>query len=496
MGRRAKINVTKKKRQYTSQHDMSMVEIALELMRNKKLSSYEAEKTFGIPRRTLLDKLHKKHPQNPGAKRRLTEDDENNIVRVLIAAGDFGSPLTLLDLRIVVKNYLEANGRKDIFDNKLPGRKWVYSFLKRHKTELTIRSTQNIKRSRAEKNTEEISEYFENLRISLDGVPKENLVNYDETNFTDNPGAQRCVFRKGVKYPERVLNHSKGAISVMFAITAAGTTLPPYVVYRAQNLYSQWTINGPKGARYNRSSSGWFDTVIFEDWFQTIILPWARTKSGPKVVIGDNLASHINPKIVKICEENNIRFVFLPPNSSHLTQPLDVCYFGPLKKIWRNILTDYKIRNPAETSVNKSHFPDLLNKVMNELNSKKTHNINSAFKATGIYPFDPNQVVKRLPDSKPQNNNYSIDNALLDYLKENRAPNPLKKLSGDDDYEVQDHTLEDDDSEEIPFENNKKDINVNSFILVKFQVEKRVKFYVGQVTEMLSPTMVQNDFAA
>lgn len=287
-------------------------------------------------------------------------------------------------------------------------------------------ATQNIKRSRAEKNSGEMTNYFNNLQQSLDGIPKENILNYDETNLTDNPGAQKCLFRRGVKYPERVLNYTKGAISIMFAITAGGECLPPYVVYKAEHLYQQWRINGPKGARYNRSRSGWFDSTTFEDWFEMIVLPWAKAKIGTKILIGDNLASHINHRIVTMCEENDIRFVFLPPNSSHLTQPLDVCYFGPLKKLWRANLLDYKIKNPRETTINKSHFPELLKRLMHELN-EKTPNILSAFKSTGIHPFNPDKVINKLPDWRPQTE-YSIDHALLQFLKENRAPDPMKKV--------------------------------------------------------------------
>lgn len=323
--------------------------------------------------------------------------------------------------------YLEGNGRLSIFNNKLPGKKWADSFIKRNKSKLTYRVTQNIKRSRAEKSPDEMKDYFTNLKLSLEGIPSENILNYDETNLTDNPGVQKCLFRRGVKYPERVLNFTKGSISIMFAITAAGECLPPYVVYKAEHLYTQWTLNGPKGARYNRSKSGWFDSNTFEDWFESIILPWAQNKPGKKVLIGDNLASHINVKIVKYCEQNDIRFVFLPPNSSHLTQPLDVCYFGPLKKLWREILLNYKIKNPREATIHKGHFPDLLKKLMDKLN-EKTHNIISGFKSTGIVPFNPDKVINKLPGSNQQTMTYTIDNALLDWLKDTRRAEPNKKV--------------------------------------------------------------------
>lgn len=68
----------------------------------------------------------------------------------------------------------------------------------------------------------------------------------------------------------------------MFAITAGGECLPPYVVYKAEHFYQQWRINGPKEARFNQSRSGWFDSTLFEDWFETIVLPWAKDKIGTK----------------------------------------------------------------------------------------------------------------------------------------------------------------------------------------------------------------------
>lgn len=415
------------KRNYTSKYNQEILDVAVGLLKEKKISSYQAEKTFGIPRRTLLDKVHEKHPLAPGCPTRLTAEEEKNIIKVLIAAGEYGSPLTLLDLRIVVHKYLIQNGRTAVFNDKLPGKKWSYSFIKRYKNQLSQRTTQNIKRSRAEKTTDEMVNYFNNLERSLDGIPKENILNYDETNLSDNPGSQKCLFRRGVKYPERVLNYTKGAISVMFAITAGGECLPPYIVYKAEHLYEQWRVNGPKGARYNRSKSGWFDSTVFEDWFEMIILPWAKEKIGPKILIGDNLASHINHRIIAMCEANDIRFVFLPPNSSHITQPLDVCYFGPLKKLWRANLLDYKTKNPREATINKSHFPDLLKRLMQDLN-QKTSNILSAFKSTGIHPLNPDKVINKLPDSIPRQESCSIDNALLQFLKENRAPDPMKKV--------------------------------------------------------------------
>ncbi|CAG4960614.1 unnamed protein product [Parnassius apollo] len=43
----------------------------------------------------------------------------------------------------------------------------------------------------------------------------------------------------------------------------------------------------------------------------------------------------------------------------------------------------------------------------------------------GIYPFKPREVLKRVPEYQEDVASYGIDNALLDYLKQIRQPNPM-----------------------------------------------------------------------
>ena len=71
-------------------------------------------------------------------------------------------------------------------------------------------------------------------------------------------------------------------------------------------------------------------------------------KEEPKVLIGDNLAAHLSPAVMKLCKENNVRFIFLPENSTHLLQPLDVAVFAPVKKEWRQVLCNWKEEMTAD----------------------------------------------------------------------------------------------------------------------------------------------------
>ena len=58
------------------------------------------------------------------------------------------------------------------------------------------------------------------------------------------------------------------------------------------------------------------------------------------MLLGDNLASHFNLKVIKIAEQNDVYFAMPPPNTTHLLQPLDVCVFSSMKESWRKILQD------------------------------------------------------------------------------------------------------------------------------------------------------------
>lgn len=406
-----------------------MLQLAVESVANNTITTREAEKQFGIPRRTIVNRLKHRHLKPVGKPTRLREEEENKLINVITASADYGSPLTKLDLRILVHNYLKKNGKDYIFNKKMPGEKWVNNFLSRHSEKLTVRSTQNISTSRAQKGEDEMLNYFKNLRDTLKDIPPANILNYDETNCSDDPGSSKAIFRRGVKYPERIINSTKGCVSLMFSGTADGKCLPPYVVYRADNLYNEWILNGPTDARYNCTRSGWFDAAMFEDYFRSVVLEWAKRLPGLKVVIGDNLSSHLSPEIVQLCEEHEIKFVFLPPNSTHLTQPLDIAFFGPLKKEWRKILLKYKIENPAQKTMNKKHFPTLLKTLLENIEFNQSKNLRSGFKAAGIYPLNPREVLKRIPELEFSDSmTYQIDDSLLDYLKQSRAPNPIKTV--------------------------------------------------------------------
>lgn len=108
-----------------------------------------------------------------------------------------------------------------------------------------MRLGENIKRCRAEVGEELLIPYFQELEHSLEGVDPHCILNYDETGFVDDPGRVKAVFKRGTRHAEMVVDHSKTHTSVMFCVSAAGDILPPYIVFKAKNLYETWTEGPP-----------------------------------------------------------------------------------------------------------------------------------------------------------------------------------------------------------------------------------------------------------
>lgn len=403
---------------------LETLENCLKLVKSGMMSPSEAEREYKICRKTIYNKLKEEpeyEPRKPGGQPVFNKEEEEAFVRNLVLVSEFGFPLTKSDIRFVVQFYLIQNGKiVDKFENgNLPGPDWVEGFLKRHPN-LTSRTAINESRNRAAIDRKTLTEYMTNLSKSLEGIPAENIYNYDETNLQDDPGAQKVIVRRGCKYPKKICNSSKTSTSLMMCGSAAGQILPPYVVFKSNSLWDTWTQGGPKGCRYNCSKSGWFDLRIFEDWFENLFLRFVRQKPGKKLLIGDNLSSHFSSKVLRLCREHEIRFVCLPPHSTHLTQPLDVAFFRPLKLIWRKVLRKWKVtkRGQKSTVLQKQDFPRLLKQLIDELLVQGSKNLRSGFAKCGITPFSLEKLLERLPQVDVDQN--EVNQSFVTFLTQQR----------------------------------------------------------------------------
>ncbi|KAF2887588.1 hypothetical protein ILUMI_18585 [Ignelater luminosus] len=214
----------------------------------------------------------KKHMGKVGRLSVFNEETENTIVRCIAMCADWGFPLTTLDIRLIVKSYMDQHGyTKPRFKNNLPGYDWVKAFIIKHKDTIIHRLCQNLIRSRARVDSEMIKKYFDEVGITLNGVEPHLIINYGETNFTDDPKKTKVIVRRKSRHPDRTMDASKSSVSVMFSAVGDGFILPPYVVYKAEHFYSTWTTGGPKGTDsellvLNANQSVTTDNVDNDSW--------------------------------------------------------------------------------------------------------------------------------------------------------------------------------------------------------------------------------------
>uniref|UniRef100_A0A915KMD0 Uncharacterized protein n=1 Tax=Romanomermis culicivorax TaxID=13658 RepID=A0A915KMD0_ROMCU len=103
-----------------------------------------------ISKSTLHNKYKSNHSKKVGRPTVFTQEEELAFIDVLIKVAEWGFPLSILDLKHIVKGYLDRAGREveNFVENK-PGKELCLSFLKRHENVLSQRFANNIKRSRA-----------------------------------------------------------------------------------------------------------------------------------------------------------------------------------------------------------------------------------------------------------------------------------------------------------------------------------------------------------
>ena len=382
-----------------------------------KISMNKAQKKYGIPYGTIYNKLNGLHKKKHGGQPALSEEFEIILVRALDKLTDWKVPFDGYDIRCLVQSYFNSiDHQSKQFKDNMPGPDWVRLFIKRHN--LTKRISDNVKAARAEVTRDIIKSYFSHLEKWVI-VPPECIYNFDETNVTDDPGAKTVICRRGRNRVERKVNHSKTSISVMFCGSAAGEFIPPMVVYKSEHCYENWTIGGCNNTVYDCTTNGWFDSRTFQTWFFKQFIPSIRKHQGKQVVlIGDNLGSHFSPKVINACVENNIIFICLPPNTTHLCQPLDVAVFRSAKIEWKDILDTWRRESRRKDNLPKDAFPSMLRKLMQRL---KPSNLIAGFKATGICPLNSNEVLKRLPDEAADNtfNESVFNDSVLKVLREN-----------------------------------------------------------------------------
>ena len=84
---------------------------ALQAVKDKRMTLRDAQKEYGVPKTTLIDRLAGKRGAKLGRTTVLSEEEEEYLVERILVMGEWGFPLAKRDLTQIVKDYLDRQGR-------------------------------------------------------------------------------------------------------------------------------------------------------------------------------------------------------------------------------------------------------------------------------------------------------------------------------------------------------------------------------------------------
>lgn len=358
---------------------------AYEAVVKGKLSVRRAAEEFNVPRSTLHDRLsgRTQFGVTSGPCRYLSDEEEEELVVFIKNCAKLGCARSRLQVISLVQHIVD---QKNLGVKVTHG--WWESFRRRH-GDLTLRTAERLAYIRMVSSSEAIlDDYFDVLERTLvenDLQEKPCLIfNVDETGMPLDPPSLKVVASVGNKHSQATCSGDKSQITVVACCSAAGSALPPMVIFDRKILKPELTIGEVPGTMYGLSSNGWIDSELFELWFKHHFLAYAPP-TRPLLLLLDGHSSHFQPTFIRSAAREQVIVFCLPPHTTHLTQPLDKGCFGPLKMYWREACQNYQAQNPHRV-ITRFQFSKIFSEAWQKGMTMK--NIRAGFRVTGVFPLN------------------------------------------------------------------------------------------------------------
>lgn len=143
--------------------------------------------------------------------------------------------------------------------------------------------------------------------------------------------------------------------------------------------------------RLSHSPNGWTDGELAVKWITDDFDRLTKDKAGShtRVLLLDGHSSHYTLGLLTFAKDHNIVLLRYPPHCTHALQGLDVVCFAKMKEAWKRAIMSFEAR--TQQSVKKKDFTEVFGQAFLEAFTKET--VEAAFKATGIFPFNPNAIT-------------------------------------------------------------------------------------------------------
>jgi hypothetical protein len=354
----------------------------------------------------------------------LTDDEEEVLVSFMLAQD--------LEVQPVNRKYICDKVREwKKLDSNWNSWRWWKGFVKRNSRYFSCRQGKALDKKRHTdklvSNTEAFIEWYQNV-LEKHKTTARWILNADESPLKIEPRElidAVCV-RSSSKRADILMPKLKGHVSVLPIVSASGEVWLSVYILKAKKTSSASDtrvvlgFTPEKRSRIQRSdwkrmymgteagfinSDAWKNTMME---LERVIRPfWGSEKV---ILVVDNATPHKSLDAIKWMHEHNMYMVYLPPNTSHLLQPLDQEAFANWK---RHLLLEVKSVNPIRFQTVES-----LTEVLIQMGAKAERKaftkkiLVGCWRKTGLYPFDPDVVRGRVVEG--------VENKCI----ESRTPDP------------------------------------------------------------------------
>ena len=248
---------------------------------------------------------------------------------------------------------------KEAYTNFTASNGWCEKFRGRYNIAhrfITTRCTKHADEIKAS-----LESYFKELNEYIEAKKPTKIYNMDEMCVFFELSHDTTLEIKGKKTIE-TFSTGKDKERVTLIITAAsdGTLLPPLLLFKAPKPRSKTFKDHPdkedmefhdkktqrlideSGLTALRSYSGWNNKRLMKEYF----IPYFKTYSvNNSLLLLDNHGSHTADSTVKAFEENEIKVINLAPNTTCISQPVDVGVGGVIKGKIKNFFEEWVVDN-------------------------------------------------------------------------------------------------------------------------------------------------------
>src|ERR1700712_4197166 len=184
-------------------------------------------------------------------------------------------------------------------------------------------------------------------------------------------------------------------VLAIIGVNSQGWSIPPFLIVKGKTYPRSWYQDSPLPPDWviAVSENGRTSNELGVIWIQHFDkFTKARKHGRYRLLVLDGHESHHSDEFEQYCKDNDILTLCMPADSSHLLQPLDVGYSGPLKKAYGAEI-EHLVRTHI-TNISKEDFFPAFKAGFDATITKS--NVIGGFKGARLVLVDPETVISKL----------------------------------------------------------------------------------------------------